>query len=219
MGPDVVAAELLASRYSLIVALVSEDGVPYATRGWGLTVLQDQPLRVRLLLGEDDAPELEAAGRDGRGIAVTAADPVTLHAVQMKGRAGVVEDATPADRATVTDYCDSFFGAVQEVDGTDREFLERLVPPDFVACTVAIDELYDQTPGPGAGAALRPTENPDPSGATRAGAGAALRPTENPDPSGATGAGAGAALRPTENPDPAGATGAGAGAALPGQNP
>ena len=29
-----------------------------------------------------------------------------------------------------------------------------MVPGDFVACTVVIDELYDQTPGPGAGAAL-----------------------------------------------------------------
>jgi hypothetical protein len=161
MGPDVVAAELLASRYSLVVALVGDDGVPYATRGWGLTVLEGQTSRVRLILSMDDAAEVEAAGRDGRRIAVTAADPVTLHAVQMKGRAGVVEDATPADRATVTEYCDAFFGAVQEVDGSDRESLEQLVPPDFVACTVAIDELFDQTPGPGAGAALRDGRGPD----------------------------------------------------------
>jgi hypothetical protein len=161
MGQEVVidgtAAELLASRFSLIVALVGEDGVPYATRGWGLTVLDGQ--RVRLILSRDDAAELEAAGQGARGLAVTAADPVTLHSVQLKGRTGSIEDATAADRATVTHYCDSFFGAVQEVDGIDRRRLDRLVPPDFIACTVAVDELYDQTPGPGAGAAL-PARNP-----------------------------------------------------------
>jgi hypothetical protein len=55
----------------------------------------------------------------------------------------------------VASYCDSFFGAVEEADGTDRRLLERTVPGDFVSCTVEIDELFDQTPGPGAGAALR----------------------------------------------------------------
>ena len=51
-------------------------------------------------------------------------------------------------------FCESFFGVVEELEGTDRRLLERMVPDDFVACTVVIDELYDQTPGPGAGAAL-----------------------------------------------------------------
>ncbi len=31
---------------------------------------------------------------------------------------------------------------------------ERLRPAAYVACTVEIDEAYDQTPGPGAGARL-----------------------------------------------------------------
>jgi hypothetical protein len=43
---------------------------------------------------------------------------------------------------------------VVATDGTDRRLLERLVPLDFVACDVMIDELYDQTPGPGAGSAV-----------------------------------------------------------------
>jgi hypothetical protein len=32
--------------------------------------------------------------------------------------------------------------------------MDRLVPVDLLACTVEVDELYDQTPGPGAGARL-----------------------------------------------------------------
>jgi hypothetical protein len=147
------AAALLSSRHALIVAIGNQDQVPYATRGWGLTVLPGRPTRVRLVLSSEDGPQLqEACGP--RAIAMTTGDPLTLHAVQLKGRAGNAEPATDADRAAVVQYCDGFFGAVQEADGTERGLLERMVPPDFIACTVEVDAVYDQTPGPGAGAAL-----------------------------------------------------------------
>jgi hypothetical protein len=32
--------------------------------------------------------------------------------------------------------------------------LERMVPAEFVACTLDVEELYDQTPGPAAGQTL-----------------------------------------------------------------
>jgi hypothetical protein len=156
MGQDAAilgaVAELLASGYSLVVALVSDDGLPYATRGWGLTVLTTDPARIRLILSRDDADELK--GRDNRAIAVTAAEPPTLKAVQLKGRIEVVEAATAEDQHEVVAYCDSFFGAVHAADGTERRFLDLLVPRGFVSCTVAIEDLYDQTPGPGAGFSL-----------------------------------------------------------------
>jgi hypothetical protein len=41
-----------------------------------------------------------------------------------------------------------------EMDWTPREVVDRLVPEDFVTATVAITELYDQTPGPQAGARM-----------------------------------------------------------------
>jgi hypothetical protein len=147
------AAELLTGGCALIVGVVSADRVPCATRGWGLTVLAGPPSRVRLVLSSDDVPRLRD-DTDSQAIAITAADVRTFHAVQLKGRAGVPEPADRADRAAVIRYCDSFFGAVEDVDGTERRLLDRLVPEDFVACTVMVDELYDQTPGPGAGAAL-----------------------------------------------------------------
>jgi hypothetical protein len=147
------AAALLRSRYALIVAIVDDEGTPFATRGWGLTLLPDHPEQVRLVLGAADGRLLQDLS-GSRAVAITAGDPRTLHSVQFKGRAGAAEPATDDDRAEVGRYCDSFFGVVAEVDGTDRRFLERLVPDNFVACTVVIEELYDQTPGPGAGAPL-----------------------------------------------------------------
>jgi hypothetical protein len=144
---------LLSSGHALVVAIGNPDRVPYATRGWALTVLPARPAQVRLVLSSDDGAQLQQLCGP-RAIALTAGDPLTLHAVQFKGRAGEAEPATDADRAAVVRYCDGFFRAVQEADGTERYLLEQMVPRDFVACTVAIDEVFDQTPGPGAGAAL-----------------------------------------------------------------
>jgi hypothetical protein len=146
-------AQLLMSMYGLIVAIVDEEGEPYATRGWGLTLLPDQPDQGRLVLSADDGRFFQDPP-GSRAIAITAGNPLTLHSVQFKGRAGVAEPATRDDRAQAGRYCDSFFDAVREADGTDRRLLERIVPNDFVACPVVIEERYDQTPGPGAGAAL-----------------------------------------------------------------
>ena len=147
------AAQILKEPYALIVGLVGTDSHPYATRGWGLTVPPGSLARLRLVLSSDDAPQLNA-DRETHLVSVTAANPRTLRSVQFKGRAGPAEATTTADRDAVARFCESFFGVVQEVEGTDRTLLERLVPRDFVACTVAVESLYDQAPGPGAGAEL-----------------------------------------------------------------
>jgi hypothetical protein len=155
-GLDGPAAEVLAGDFALIVALVAVGNVPYAARGWGLTVLSGQPTRMRLLLNSDDGFALGADANSTHGglVALTATDPRTMRSVQFKGRAEAMEPATDEDLATVSSFCDAFFAAVKEVEGTERRLLERMVPNGFVACTLIIEELFDQTPGPGAGAPL-----------------------------------------------------------------
>lgn len=147
------AAEVLAGRFALIVAIVQPDGTPYATRGWGLTVLSACPARVRLVVPADDLAQL-AAGGGRRAVAITAGHPSTLRSVQLKGWAGPPEPASAEDREAVARFREGFFGAVAEADRTDPRLLELLAPSDYVACTVEVEELFDQTPGPGAGAAL-----------------------------------------------------------------
>jgi hypothetical protein len=146
-------AELLAGRYGLVAGFVDGDGLPYATRAFGLTVLERRPARVRLVLPVEDTLPLRA-GEEVGAIAVTASDPLTLRSVQLKGRAAPIEPATAEDRAVAAAYCDSFISAIVEIDRYDRRFLQRIVPEDYVVCTIVVDELYDQTPGPGAGGAL-----------------------------------------------------------------
>jgi len=150
---SVATTEFLEAGSALIVATVSSTGEPIATRGWGLTVLDAAEGRVRLLLSESDAPAL-ANLRDSERIAITATDVPTLHSMQLKGRQVGFVEATDVDRERADRYCDAFYTDIERTDGTPRQMVERLRPADFVVCDIVVDEFYDQTPGPGAGASL-----------------------------------------------------------------
>jgi hypothetical protein len=144
--------EFLESGCALIVASVSSDGEPFASRGWGLDVVDDQG-NVRVLLEATDDRAIDNLQATG-SIAITATNVPTLHSMQLKGRCHAIEPATVGDRARADRFCDSFFTDIETTEGTARWKLERLHPGELVVCAVTVDELYDQTPGPGAGASL-----------------------------------------------------------------
>lgn len=138
---------------------VGPDGAPYASRGWGLTLTATATATspVRLLLDADDVvtlANLERVGGHGGRIAITGADVRTLRSFQLKGRVLAIEAVTDADHEKADRYCDDFFTDILVTDGTPRVLTERLRPARFVACTVEVEEAYDQTPGPQAGSAV-----------------------------------------------------------------
>jgi hypothetical protein len=147
-------AAFLEGGCALIVGTVGSDGRPHSGRAWGIEVLDAEAGRLRLLLDAADGPTLaNLAGEDPR-LACTGADVRTLHSRQLKGRSLGTEPAAGADRARAARYCAAFFADIEATDGQPRELLEQIVPAAYVACTVQVDALYDQTPGPGAGAAV-----------------------------------------------------------------
>lgn len=137
---------------ALIVATVTPDGAPHAGRAWGLDVLPGEPAQVRVLLDVDDTRTIEHAAAGG-AIAVTATDVRSLRSVQLKGRTRCLEEAA-SDAARAERYIEQFFGDIQDTDGTARALLDNFVPAGYVGCTVEVIDRFDQTPGPGAGAAL-----------------------------------------------------------------
>ena len=143
----------LESGCGILVGSVGPDGAPHASRGWGMTVLDPVDLRLLVVLESNDVVAAENLA-PGRPIAITGAEVPTLRAMQLKGRSLGVEAATEADVERAARYADAFFGDIERADGDAREVLERILPLGYVVCTVAIDELYDQTPGPGAGARI-----------------------------------------------------------------
>lgn len=150
-------AEFLEGDCSLVVGLVLDDGTPLASQAWALTVLQRDPPLVSVVLAERDTAGISEPV--GARLALTGADVPTLSSRQVKGRVLAHEAATEADLAAVEQHCEAFFLAVHHADGEPVELLRRMVPPSFRAWTVQLDELYDQTPGPGAGAALHGAES------------------------------------------------------------
>jgi hypothetical protein len=146
--------DYLESGAGLIVGLVAPDGRPFATRAWLFEITDAAAGTARLLLGAGELARLGADDLAGASIAVTGADVRTFRSVQFKGTVTGVGPATRDDLAGSVRYQDSFFAAVMEMDWTQREVLDRLVPADFVTATVVITELFDQTPGPQAGARM-----------------------------------------------------------------
>ena len=150
IDPEHVA--FAADGRALIVGGVHESGAPHATRAWGFHVDAGLPV---VVLDADDA-DGAACLTPGRHIAVSAADVRTFQSVQIKGVVVSVSEATEADHAAVEHYLTAFYDAVVEVDGVPRGLVERVTPSRYSACRFEPRELYDQTPGPGAGAVVPP---------------------------------------------------------------
>jgi hypothetical protein len=151
LAPETTA--FLEGGCSLIVGTVGADGAPTAARGWGLTVLAREQAECRLLL-DATATRTQDDLRATGVIAVTAADVPTLHALQLKGRVSELGPGTAADSERAAQFAAAFFRDVHETDGTELAVLQQLFPDEFVAVVVQFAEVYDQTPGPHAGAAI-----------------------------------------------------------------
>jgi pyridoxamine 5'-phosphate oxidase-like protein len=151
IGPEL--AELLESPCSLIVGTVDAEGRPDASRAWGVEVLDDRHVRVLL---STQAPVTRANVEGGGRLALTATHFTTFESVQLKGRATRVEDATPADRIRFDRYCAGACRAIAAADGTPEELVARFMTADVYACLMAVDSVFDQTPGRSAGTQLAP---------------------------------------------------------------
>ncbi len=142
----------LQSGCGLLVATVSADGEPHATRGWGLDVVElGPPALVRVLLDADDDRTLEHVAARG-AVAITAANVLTLRSLQLKGRSQGLDAASLGDPERGDRYVRQFHADVEVTDRVPWETFERFFPASYVACVVSVEEMFDQTPGPGAGA-------------------------------------------------------------------
>ena len=143
---------LLEGPSSLVVGTVAADLLPDATRGWGLRLAADAR-ELRLLLSPNATTSFGNLRTTGV-IAVTATEFHTLESVQAKGRVTAIEDATDDDHERFAAFCDGVVAAVSEIDGLPPAVVRTMLPEAIVACVVAVDEMFDQTPGPSAGARL-----------------------------------------------------------------
>ena len=146
--------EKMAERgYSMIVGTVDDDGAPRATRGWGVKVVDGDARRVRFTMSADD--EIAVGNLEGRLVALTGADVRSLQAMQMKGAVVAIGVPDEDDLQRMSAHTELFLATVEEIDGTPPQLLRRILPLTVIAVDFVVDELYDQSPGPSAGAAIR----------------------------------------------------------------
>ena len=146
-------AKVVESPASTIVGTVGADGLPHASRAWGTWVLREGT-RVRFLVPAWDERTIENVAATGR-VAFTATIVDTLRSVQVKGSGAVVTGPATADDVVLHErYTTDFFQAVHDTDGTDIVALRNMIPGALVAIECDVDAVFDQTPGPTAGACL-----------------------------------------------------------------
>jgi hypothetical protein len=143
---------MIDSGAGLIVGTVSADGEPRADRAWAAVVLDEQGRRVRLVMSADDPAVVR--NLETGAVSLTGAEVVTYQSIQLKGRPVVVEPPTADDLEMASVQTATFFDAVHRTDGNPVESLWRMLPLQMVAVEMIVEETFDQTPGPAAGAVI-----------------------------------------------------------------
>jgi hypothetical protein len=150
VGDDVV--ELLSGGVATIVASRDEELRPEIARGWGIRISDDRSEATLCIEAAEGSPMRANLERNG-ALAVTCSLPTSYRTIQLKGEASDVRAPTPEQLADVARHADAFAREAEQV-GLPLGTAQRLVDPGLAAVTLSVRELYDQTPGPNAGAAL-----------------------------------------------------------------
>jgi hypothetical protein len=144
-------AEFLTTGVAMLGASADENCVPTAFRVWGASI--EATGNVRALVsceGHGTVANLRAGSR----LSLVFTDIVTFRSVQVKGTLpSAAEPADEHDVATMRRYHEAFVRALAVV-GHPRALADTLRPLSVAKVSVAIDAIFDQTPGPGAGASV-----------------------------------------------------------------
>jgi hypothetical protein len=156
ISEDIVA--LCLSGVSLLVGSRDAAMMPECARGVGLAFSADRR-EFTVYLPEASAGFTPRNLADNRRLALGVSVPLDHRSFQLKGevlsctRAG--DEALPLIRRYLEQYAD-----VLAVIGLPRDILVRVNHWPALAIVARLDELYVQTPGPGAGDALESRDEP-----------------------------------------------------------
>jgi hypothetical protein len=137
---------------AVIVGTVDADGVPTCCRGVAVA-MRDDFETITVYVPVVTAQETVANVATTRRLAVSCAHPLTHESVQIKGVTRGVRLAPPSDEAFVRQRMEQF-GAVLEAIGLSRHVFAGIACWPAFAIEVSVEQVFDQTPGPKAGAAI-----------------------------------------------------------------
>lgn len=144
--------EWLQPGASVIVATADAEGVPAACRGVAIAAGRE-PGTLILYLSATTAHEALANIATTRRVAVAASHPLSHRTVQIKGVTRGVKLAPASDEPFVRQRWDALAGVLDEI-GLPRRILLGIAHWPAFAVEMSIEQIFDQTPGPNAGAPL-----------------------------------------------------------------
>lgn len=144
--------ELIESGASMIVGTRDREMRPECARGLGARVSEDRT-RVTVLLNGALSERMRADLADNGRIAVGFSRVHDHRTIQIKGRALDVREGDEGDVAAAERYVIAFSEQVA-LAGLPRSVVRRVALTPCLVVELEVDEVFDQTPGPGAGEAL-----------------------------------------------------------------
>ena len=146
-------ASFLVSGLSLNVATASRDLEPNGTRAFAAVVEPDR-LHVVVFVHAVAAPALLRDLAENPRLALTFARPADHRTAQVKGTFLGSRPATADDRAEVERQTEGFLRSLEGI-GIARAAMGGWNPWPATALRFRVEEIFEQTPGPGAGEPLR----------------------------------------------------------------
>jgi predicted pyridoxine 5'-phosphate oxidase superfamily flavin-nucleotide-binding protein len=144
--------DFLEGGVSILVGTRDATLRPDASRAVGARVSGDRE-RITLFLSERTAARALSNLEDNARIAVGFSRPHDHFAIQLKGSVTERRPASDAERVVPERYLAAYVEQLYLV-GLPRSITRRIVVWPGVAVTVAVEDLFVQTPGPGAGKRL-----------------------------------------------------------------
>jgi len=160
-APDTVVAELerlAASGIAVIVGTCDGNCVPELSRAWGVRVSGSEGALDVCIYARQGRRTLANLAENSQAT-VTIVSPSTYRSFQIKGHAVRTAAADQEDAKRVDDHKRAFVEEVALVglSGEKAALLyqsEMEDSTDLMTIRIRVDALFDQTPGPGAGARL-----------------------------------------------------------------
>jgi hypothetical protein len=149
---DVDLTQLVGAGPACIVAGRDDRMRPEIARGWAPELAPDGASG-SVCVGVARDSRLGSNLAANGSIAVTMSHAANYRGVQLKGQVTSLADPNADDLARVEAHMQAFVAAVEPVGLTEAQ-MRRLLTPELIAVTFTVDEMYDQTPGPRAGARL-----------------------------------------------------------------
>jgi hypothetical protein len=144
-------AEFALGPVALLFGTVDETGVPDAARLCGVVRLDDRHLRA---LVPTAAATAWANAKVGAAASLLITDITNYRSRQFKGRVSdLPAETTRGDVAVFRQHVEAF-NAGGRVVGLDPVACATFFPTEFRPLILEVDEVFDQTPGPGAGRKL-----------------------------------------------------------------